>query len=61
MTITKAQLIETLKDLPEEFTTEELFDKILFMQKIDKGLLQSLRNDTYSLDEVKKKLAKWLN
>lgn len=61
MTITKAQLIETIKELPDEFTTEELFDKILLMQKIDKGLLQSLKNETYSLEEVKKKLGKWLN
>jgi hypothetical protein len=58
--ITKAQIIQTIKDLPDEFSSEELIQKIILLQKIDKGTQQSLNGEIISNDEAIKHLSKWL-
>lgn len=35
--IKKNQLIETIESFPEEFTLEELVDKLILLDKIEKG------------------------
>ncbi len=52
----KSKVIETLDNLPEEF-----IDRIIFIDKIEKGLQDVENGKTYSLQEVKEKLnQKWL-
>lgn len=58
--ITKDKLMDSLKDLPNEFSLDELLDRILLLQKIDVGLEQSKNGETYTTEEAKQKLAKWL-
>ena len=36
--ITKEPLIETIKQLPLEFSVDEVFDKIFLLENIEKGL-----------------------
>ena len=36
--ITKEPLIETIKQLPPEFSVDEVIDKIVLLEKINKGL-----------------------
>ena len=56
----KSNVIETLGNLPEEFSTEELIDRIIFIDKVEKGLQDVEDGKTYSLQEVKEKLnQKW--
>jgi len=56
----KSKVIETLGNLPEEFSTEELIDRIIFIDKVEKGLQDVENGKTYSLQEVKEKLnQKW--
>ena len=56
----KSQVLETLDELPNEFTTEEFIDKLLFIEKIEKGISDIDRNNTMSFDEVKDRLtSKW--
>ena len=58
--LTKSQILETLKALPEKFSVDELIERILLIQKIEIGLEQSSRHKTYSSVSAKKKLKKWL-
>ncbi|TAH00386.1 MAG: hypothetical protein EAZ15_09105 [Sphingobacteriales bacterium] len=56
----KAALIETLKNMPEEFSADELMERIVLLQKIDLGLLQIKEGNVLSQEAAEKKLDKWL-
>jgi len=52
----KSKVIETLDSLPEEFTTEELIDRLIFIDKVEKGLQEVEKGRTISLDEAKNRI-----
>lgn len=58
--ISKTQLIQTIEDMPEEFSLDDFFDRILLLQKIELGIHQSDNNETFSTEEAKDQLKKWL-
>jgi predicted transcriptional regulator len=58
--LTKEKIIQTVKALPEEFSVEDLFERIIFIQKIESGLTQSEAGETVSTEDAKKRLSKWL-
>jgi hypothetical protein len=58
--ITKKKLLLTIKDLPESFSIDELLDRVLFLQKVESGLEQSLKGQAFSTKQAKSKLKKWL-
>lgn len=58
--LTKKKLIQTLRNLPEKFSVEEVIERIVLLQKIEIGLQQSKQGKTKSTIEVKAKLKKWL-
>ena len=55
----KAKVLETVKDLPNEFELDQLVEKLLFIEKVEKGLEQVKRGRTVSHDDVKKMANKW--
>jgi hypothetical protein len=59
-TLSKEKLIETIKDLPDSFSIEDLFERIILLQKIEIGLEQSKSGQVLSTGEARKKLKKWL-
>ena len=58
--ISKKQVIQTVNDLPENFTSEELIQKIILLQKIENGIKDSMSKQLVTHDEAKKQLSKWL-
>lgn len=56
----KETLLQTLKDLPDQFSMEELFERIILLQKIELGIGQSNQGKVYSTSEAKDLLRKWL-
>jgi len=58
--LTKDSVIKTISKFPEHFTLDELVDKLIFMDKVEKGLEQSLSNKVLSEEEVSNRLTKWL-
>lgn len=56
----KKKLLQTIKDLPENFSIDELLDRIIFIQKVEAGLEQSSHGKSVSTSEAKNKLKKWL-
>lgn len=58
--MTKTQVLETLNTLPNEFRTEELIQKLLFIEKIQEAEKQVSEHKKMSLEEVKGKFEeKW--
>jgi predicted transcriptional regulator len=56
----KAQLLETIQDMPEEFSVDELMERLMILQKIEEGQLQIQAGQYYTEEEAKNKLEKWL-
>jgi len=51
--------IETVKELPQEFDLEDLIERLVFVEKVEKGLQQIDDGKTVTHDEVKQKIKKW--
>ena len=58
--ITKTQIINSLDKLPENVTVDQVIDQLIFIEKIQKGLDDSLNNRVNSKEEVRDKLKRWL-
>jgi len=39
--LTRTQVFDTLEKMPEQFSIDQLFDKLLFINKVEIGLAQS--------------------
>lgn len=57
--IKKARLIETLDNLPDEFLIDDLLDRLLIIQKIEKAEEQSKAGKKYSEVEAKNLVTRW--
>jgi hypothetical protein len=58
--LTRTQVFDTLEKMPEQFPLDQFFEKLLFVDKVEIGLLQSETGQVNSKKEVKQKLSKWL-
>jgi predicted house-cleaning noncanonical NTP pyrophosphatase (MazG superfamily) len=57
--ITKAKLKEQIKNFPEEFTIDELIDRLLLIEKIERGNQQSQNCEEITEAELEKEMNKW--
>lgn len=55
----KTKVLELLKTMPSSFSADA-FDRLLVMEKIEKGLEDVKEGKTYSLEESKQMASKWL-
>jgi hypothetical protein len=58
--LTKEQVYNTVKKLPEQFSIDQLVDGLIFMDKVEIGLKQSMAGNVNSNKQAKQKLSKWL-
>ncbi len=57
----RQQVIDSVKQLPEQFSVDELIERLIVLQKIERGLAQSKADKIVSSNNLKKtKLGKWL-
>lgn len=56
VTFTKSQIVEAVKDLPDDATIEDAIERLVFLHKIEVGLEQAREEKTVSLDEVEARL-----
>jgi len=54
----KHKVIETLDQLPDEFSLEDLVEKLLFIEKVEKGLKDAEEGKTLSVHEAKMRMEK---
>jgi len=58
---TKKHLKETIEKLPEEFSLEDLINKLILLDKIERAEKESERGETITEEELDKELKKWFN
>ncbi len=58
---TKEKVISGLKKLPDSVTIDDILDQIILVEKIEKGIDQSDKNQIVPDDELDQRLGKWLS
>ncbi|MEI7527003.1 MAG: hypothetical protein WCJ95_21825 [Mariniphaga sp.] len=58
--ITKTQIKNSLDNLPENVTVDQVIDQLIFIEKIQKGLDDSRNGRVNSKEDSKEKLSKWI-
>lgn len=58
-TISKASILKSISEMPDQITMEELFDRIIYLFKIETGLEESKRGEGASLDQVRENVKTW--
>lgn len=58
--ITKTQIINSLEKLPENLTLDQVVDHLIFIEKVQKGLDDSINGRINTKEETRQKLNKWL-
>ena len=57
---TKEKVINGIKNLPDTVDIDDILDQIMLVEKIEKGIDQSNKNQVVSDDELENRLGKWL-
>ena len=58
--LTKTNVIKTLTSFPDNFSIDELVDKMILLDKIEKGIKQADNGKVISEEELDKKIEEWL-
>lgn len=58
--ITKTQIIDSLSNLPENVTIEQVIEHLIVVEKVQKGLEDSASGNVYRKEHAKDQLKKWL-
>jgi hypothetical protein len=56
----KEMVLQTVRELPDDCSLDEIADRIEFLAAVQKGLDQLDRGEGIPQDEIKKQLASWL-
>lgn len=56
----KQAAIYSIKDMPQDFELDELIERLVVLDKIEKGRKDIQKGNTFSHGEAKGKLDKWL-
>jgi len=57
--ISKSKLKEQIEQLPDNFSIDELIDRLLFIEKVEKGEKQSENGEVISEEDLDKDIKKW--
>lgn len=57
--VTREKVLEAVKNMPKEFSIDDLMDKLLLLNKIEIGLDQSKNGETFTAEEAKKMIKEW--
>ena len=57
--LTKTQVIESFKDLPETVSADDLIERILFLQRIERGLKRIEEGRTTPHEQVMQEFWQW--
>ena len=60
MTMTKELLQETVTKMPDEFSLDELIEKLILLQSFEEGRRQYREGQYHTQEEMKQRFAKWL-
>lgn len=55
----KDKVLETINELPSEFELEDLIERLIFIEKVEKGLKQLDNGESRTHEEVKQLVKTW--
>jgi len=55
----KERLMATISDMPQDFELEVLMEKLIFIEKVEKGLEQLKSGNTLTHKQVKQRVKEW--
>ena len=55
----KNKVLELIRRLPDDVTTEEIMEEIYFKQQVDKGLQDITEDRVLSHEELKQRIVRW--
>lgn len=58
--LSKSNVIKTITKFPDHFSVDDLVDKMILLDKIEKGMLQADNKQIISDEELDKKIEEWL-
>jgi len=58
---TKQQILKAIEDLPEDARVEDALERLYLLYKVERGIQQADRGELISQEEVRQRVAKWLN
>jgi hypothetical protein len=58
--LTKTNVLKTITKFPEQFSIDELVDKMILLDKVEKGMQQADHNQVISDEELDKRIEEWL-
>lgn len=56
----KAEAIKSIEQLPDDRTMSDIFERLLFLEKIREGQEDAEKGNLIEHEEVEKKFSKWL-
>jgi len=57
--ITKEKLKEHIESFPDKFSIDELIERLIFIEKIERGENQSINNDVINNQQLDNEIEKW--
>jgi hypothetical protein len=57
--LTKDKLKKSIDNLPDSFSIDELIDQLIFIEKVEEGIVQSEEGKTVSNEDIKSMIDKW--
>ncbi len=57
--ITKKALKKHIEKFPEEFTIDELVERVIFIEKLEKRIKKSEESDVISEDDLENEMKQW--
>lgn len=57
--LTKDKLKRSIDNLPDSFSIDELIDQLIFIEKVEEGIIQSEEGKTVSNEDIKNMIDKW--
>jgi hypothetical protein len=57
--VSREKVLEAVKNMPKEFSIDDLMDKLLLLNKVEIGMDQSKNGETYTAEEAKKMIQEW--
>ena len=60
MSTVKKEAIKTIEQLPDDCTVSDIFERLLFLEKILEGEEEAKKGNLIDHEQVEKKFSKWL-
>ena len=57
----KEKFLQAVRELPDDASFEDVMERVLFLAKIEKGIVQADAGDTIPHERVKEQMDKWIN